>query len=71
MRLLFLPALAAFSCLAGTINAVSNPAAALAALFNRTNEEILNQLDAQEAALKKRGIQATCTRENIAYRYEL
>ena len=71
MRFSALPALAALSCLAGTINAVSDPEAALAALFNQTTEDILDRLDAQEAALKKRGIQATCTRKNIAYRYEL
>jgi tyrosinase len=71
MRISALPALAVLSCLAGAINAVSDPEAALAALFSRTTEDILNSLDAQEAALKKRGIQATCTRKNIVYRYEL
>jgi len=72
MKLSVLPALAALSCLAGTIYADTDPAAtALAALVKKTTEEILNRLDAQEAALRKQGQEATCTRKNIAYRQEL
>jgi hypothetical protein len=71
MRISALPALTVLSCLTGGINAASDPEAALAALFSRTTEDILNSLDAQEAALKRRGIQASCTRQNIAYRHEL
>jgi hypothetical protein len=71
MRISPLPALALLSCLAGVITALSNPEATLAALFDQTTEALLNSLDVQEAVLKERGIQATCTRKNIAYRYEL
>jgi len=72
MKLSVLPALTALSCLAGVICADNDPAAtALATLAKKTREAILNQLDAQEAALRKQGQQATCTRKNIAYRQEL
>lgn len=71
MKFSTLPALAALSCLAGTINADTDPATALAALAKKTTESILSQLDAQEAALKKQGQQALCTRKTIAYRQEL
>jgi hypothetical protein len=67
----FVPTLTALSCLVGAINADTDPATALAALAKSTTDAILNQLDAQEAALKKQGLQATCTRKNIAYRQEL
>ena len=72
MKLSVIPALAALSCLAALSYADIDPdATALAALAKKTTEEILNRLDAQEAALKKRGQEATCTRKNIAYRQEL
>jgi hypothetical protein len=71
MKFSVLPALAALSCLTSTINADTDPAIALAALAKKTTEAILNQLDAQEEALKKQGQKALCTRKNIAYRQEL
>ena len=71
MKFSVLPALAALSCLAGATNADTDPAAtALTALVKKTTEGILNQLDAQEAALKKQGQQALSTRKNIADRQE-
>jgi hypothetical protein len=68
MRFSILPTLAALLCLAGTVNADTDPATALADLAKKTTEAILTQLDAQEAALKKQGLEANCTRKNIAYR---
>jgi hypothetical protein len=71
MKFSILTTLAALSCLASSINADTDPAIAFADLTKKTTEAILNQLDAQEAALKKQGQQALCTRKNIAYRQEL
>jgi hypothetical protein len=71
LRFSVLSTLAALSCLSSTINADTDPATALAELAKKTTEAILTQLDAQEAALKKQGLRANCTRKNIAYHQEL
>jgi hypothetical protein len=41
------------------------------ALQDQANDNILAQLEAEEAALAKRGVAATCTVRNIAIRREL
>jgi len=71
MRLSAVPVLAALSCLARTSIAIPDDAAQLASLLGQASNDILAGLQAEEDALAKRGIAATCTVKNIAVRQEL
>lgn len=71
MRLSAIPALAALACLTTSAFAVPDPEAGLKALLSRTTSDVLVQLQKDEVALAKRGIEASCTVKNIAIRKEL
>ncbi|KAF4636967.1 hypothetical protein G7Y89_g1107 [Cudoniella acicularis] len=68
MKSFVLSALAGFACL--TSGARADSAADLTALLAQASNNVLAQLQADEAALAKRGIQASCTINNIAIRQE-
>lgn len=70
MKFSVLPALAVASCL-GTRVIAQDDAASLNALMSEAANNILAQLEAEEVALAKRGVKASCTVSNIAIRQEL
>jgi hypothetical protein len=71
MKLSILTALAALSCLLSAATVVADEAAELSALLGQAANDILASLQAEEAALNKRGLEATCNVRNIAIRQEL
>lgn len=68
MKFLALPILAALSGLLSGV--VADDAAQLKALLSRAAQDQLDMLAAEEVALNKRGIEATCNVRNIAVRHE-
>jgi hypothetical protein len=71
MKFSTLPVLAALSCLLSATTVVADEAAELSALLSRAANDILASLKAEEEALNKRGLEATCNVRNIAIRQEL
>lgn len=71
MKLSTLPVLAALSCLLSATTVVADEAAELSALLGQAASDILASLQAEEEALNKRGLEATCNVKNIAIRQEL
>ncbi len=57
--------------LALSVKVVADPASQLESVFNQARSNIYAQLNEENAALAKRGIQPTCTPENLAIRQEL
>lgn len=70
MKFSVLPALAVASCLTTNINA-QDVASQLNTLMSDAANSVLDQLEADEAALSKRGVKASCTINTIAIRQEL
>jgi hypothetical protein len=66
-----LPVLAALSCLLYSTTVVADEAAELSALLGRAANDVLASLQAEEEALNRRGLEATCNVRNIAIRQEL
>jgi hypothetical protein len=66
-----LPVLAALSCLLSSTTVVADEAAELSALLGRAANDVLASLQAEEEALNRRGLEATCNVRNIAIRQEL
>jgi tyrosinase len=71
MKFSTLPVLAALYCLLSATTVVADEAAELSALLSRAANDILASLKAEEEALNKRGLEATCNVRNIAIRQEL
>ncbi|KAH8651636.1 hypothetical protein BGZ60DRAFT_473728 [Tricladium varicosporioides] len=70
MKSFVLPVLAGLACLASGVTADVDYASQLSGVLSDASNAILQELQAEEATLAKRGIQASCTIRNIAIRRE-
>jgi hypothetical protein len=70
MKFSALPALAVVATLASGIQAVDY-ASQLTSTMSQATADVLAALEAEEAALSKRGVKASCTVRNIVFRQEL
>lgn len=71
MKSFVLPVLAGLACLASGVTADVDYASEVSGILSDASNAILQELQAEEATLAKRGIQASCTIRNIAIRREL